>query len=630
MLIRSAHTGPVLPELHRRLRWLVLVVAAALFLLIGRLWQLQIVRGDRYFERALSNAVQKRHFVATRGRILDINGVPLADNRPAYNVYVVPRRFDGHARQQLADLLKLSDEELDTVDQRVRIGVRRGSKLPVMVLRDQSPERASLIEQESFRMPGVEVAHEAHRTYPNGNLAAHLLGYMNRITAEELARSDPDQYGDTDVVGRYGVERKWETYLRGHRGYERFVANARGQRVDGAKAEELIKGVRRVAPKAGLDVVLTIDIEVQRLVERAVTRFPAAAVVVSEVKSGRLLAVVSKPSFDSNVMTGNLTRQEEKRLNSDPRMPRLDKTLRLHYPPGSIYKFVLAAAAMEDAEISPEETFYCSGQHEHGHRTFGCTGSHGNIALAEAIQHSCNIYFWKLAERVGIDRMAEMAREFGLGVPTGLGINGDVSGRVPTRAWYERRTTFKTGYTLNAATGQGDVEVTVMQMAMAYNALANGGDLFVPQVVARFQKRSGEVVIELAPKRKRARRVKVSLSTLRTIQSGMYMTVNTPGGTAYDYARSSTVEYSGKTGTAQVRSKKKPAVIGNWNANGDHAWFAGFAPSSAPEISVVVLIEHGGPGGKVAAPVARRIVEGYFAHKRKVAKQERARDQARE
>jgi len=611
VLIRSAPgTGPVLPELHKRLRWLVVFVVTAFVALIGRLYQLQVVRGDEYYEEALSNVVQKRFLPSVRGKILDRDGVPLADNRPAFNIYVSPRTFDD-VGPELVRLLGLDEQEQTVMRERIETARERGAKSPQLVLDDQGADRAAIVEQASFRLEGVAVRHEPYRHYPNGDLAAHVIGYMNKMTSRELGEYRALGYQDSELIGRDGLEREWENHLRGKKGVEAYVVNARGQRVEGEEAARLIEGPRLVAPVGGHNVFLTIDAELQKLAERAVRRHSAAAVAVVEVQTGRILALVSKPSFDPNVMTGHLTRAQKALLDADPRKPFLDKTLQLHYPPGSLYKFVTAVAALEDGSVDEEEILFCPGWHEQGRRTFRCTSKHEKMTMVTAIQHSCNVYFWKVAERVGIDRMAEVSRDFGFGAPTGLGLNGDVPGRVPTRAWYEKHTSFKIGYTLNAATGQGDVEVTVLQLAMAYAAIANGGRLYVPQIVSRLETAAGDELFAYQPKLRRM--VSASPETLALMREGMRRVVGEEGGTAFQYAHSEIVEYAGKTGTAQVRGRRRQKLeVKGWHPHRDHAWFAGFAPLHNPEIAVVVLIEHGGPGGKTAGPVGRRIVEGYF------------------
>lgn len=615
MLIRGdSGAGPAVPELHRRLRWIIVVVVVAIVALGGRLWQLQVVRGEQYYEETLSNVVHERFLPSIRGQIRDRNGEPLANNRPAFNIYATPRTFSPEVAERLTRLLGLSDDEVALMEGRVRAGGARSRTSPVLIFEDQSRARAALVKQSGYQLPGIEVHDEPYRTYPHDGLAAHLIGYMNQMTDDEIVKYGPQGYDASELVGRYGLEREWENYLRGKKGIERYAVNARGQRIAAKDAAALIQGDPVVEPVAGHNLVLTIDAELQRLAERAVRGHPAAAVAVVEVNTGRILALVSKPSFEPDVMTGHLTRAEEALLLQDPRKPFIDKTLRQHYPPGSTYKFVAALAALEDGVIDEEERLLCPGYHKVGPQRFNCTSSHGPVNMAQAIQHSCNVYFWKLAEQVGIDRLADIAMDFGFGAPTGLGLNGDVPGRVPTRAWYEEHTSFKIGYTINTATGQGDVEVTVLQLAMAYAALANGGKLYVPQVVRRIETAGGESVVEFEPTLRR--QIKAKAENVSLVLRGMWMVVNEPGGSAFEYARSDEVTFAGKTGTAEVRGKRRrhaelPELKG-WHPYRSHAWFAGFAPADQPEIALVVLMEHGGFGGKVAAPVAKRIIEGYF------------------
>ncbi|MCA9680116.1 MAG: penicillin-binding protein 2 [Kofleriaceae bacterium] len=605
--------GVAIPELGRRLRWVALAMILAFCGLIGRLWQLQVVRGDRYYERTVSNVVHERFLPSIRGKIVDRNGVPLADNRPAFNIYVTPKEFGDH-QAELDRLLGLSEEESAKVTERLAAGQKRNPRQAVMVLEDQGEDRAALVQQARFRLAGVEVRHEPYRHYPQGELAAHLVGYMTQMNERELDRLAPLGYDASELIGRYGLEYEFENYLRGKKGIERFAVDARGQRIDDEAAAGLIQGERLIEPVAGYNVVSTIDARLQRLAERAVAPHRAAAVAVVEVKTGRILALVSKPSFDPNVMTGHLTRAEEALLNSDPRKPFTDKTLAARYPPGSTYKFVTAIAALEDGLGAEDEQIDCKGAIEVSGTRFRCTAAHGKLDMIGAIQHSCNVYFWQLAQRIGMDRMAAVAEAYGFGRPTQLGLNGDSGGRVPTKAWYEQHGRHRIGDTINAATGQGDVEVTVLQMTMAYAALANGGTRYVPQVVDRVEAADGHVVVQYEP------RVAAEIGTppevLDVLHRGMWKVVNERGGTAFDHAHSDVVEFAGKTGTAEVRTRKnkdKPKVeLEGWHPSRSHAWFAGYAPATDPEIAIVVLIEHGGPGGRVAGPVARQILEGWW------------------
>jgi penicillin-binding protein 2 len=609
--------GPALPELHKRLRWLALVVLAGFALLVGRLWQLQVMRGESYYARTVSNVVKERYLPSVRGKIVDHGGVALADNRPAFNIYATPKTLTPELKAELERMLGLSDDEIRKIDDRLAVGKKRDPKTPILVLEDQGRDRAALVEQARSRLPGVEVHHEPYRYYPQGDLAAHLIGYMTQMTAEEADRLTAQGYDPSDLVGRYGLESAWENYLRGKRGVEHYAVDARGQRLDNNAVAGLIHG--NVEPVPGANLVLTIDAELQRLAEKAVARVAAAAIVVVEVKTGRVRAIVSKPSFDPNVMTGHLTHAEYTLLMQDPRKPFIDKALRATYPPGSIFKFVTTLAAMEDGQAAEDESMFCTGSYELSGTRFRCHGYHERVDLLGAIKHSCDVYFWNLAQRIGLDRISDVARAFGMGAPTNLGINGDSGGRIPTKAWYEQRGRYKVGYATNAAIGQGDVEVTVMQMAMAYAALANGGTLFVPQVVERVESFEGRTIVSYDPKI--ARTVKMPADAVDTWKRGMWKVNNEPGGTAYDHGFSQAVQVMGKTGTAEVKKHHKDAEndkdLEKWNPNASHAWFAGWAPADDPELAIVVLIEHGGSGGTIAWPIAERILATYYTRKDK-------------
>ncbi|HEU0032817.1 MAG TPA: penicillin-binding protein 2 [Kofleriaceae bacterium] len=617
MLLRSGGSGgggPALPELHRRLKWVALGAVAAFLLLAGRLWQLQVMRGESYYERTVSNVVKERYLPSVRGKILDKKGVPLADNRPAFNIYAIPKQVDDKTKAELSRLLALSEDERTKIDERLELGKKRDPKKPIAILEDQGRDRAAIVEQA--QLAGVEVHHEPYRYYPQGDMAAHLVGYMSQMTEDEADRLLTQGYDTSELVGRYGLEAAWENYLRGKKGIERYAVDARGQRLDDKTAATLIQGERVTGAVPGANLVLTIDADLQKLIEKVITqsRVPAAAVVVVEPKTGKLRAVVSRPSFDPNVMTGHLTRQEDAMLRSDPRKPFIDKALRGTYAPGSVFKFVTTLAALEDGQAAEDESIFCTGEYQLSGTTFRCNGTHGKQDLVGAIQHSCNIYFWKLAERIGLDRIAETARQFGFGTPTNLGLNGDAGGRIPTKAWYEKQGRYKIGYATNAATGQGDVEVTVVQMAMAYAALANGGKLWVPQVVERVESSDGRPIASYPPKL--ARELKLPEDALDIWRRGMWKVTNAPGGTAFDHGYVSLVPVMGKTGTAEIRTKRHKEEderdLENWNPARSHAWFAGWAPADDPEIAIVVFVEHGGSGGRVAWPIAKQVLETYF------------------
>lgn len=612
MIMPGSSSGPALPELTRRLRAAIIVIAAGLLVLVGRLWQLQIIRGDGYRQRTESNAVKEHWLPSIRGKIVDRNGVALADNRPAFNLYVTPATYLIVA-PQLRSLLALSDEDAARIQDRVNAGARRGPRTPVLALEDIGHDRAIVVEQAALHLSGVEIREEMYRNYPQGELAANVVGYMGQMSGKELADRAKDGAEISDLVGRGGIEQKSEEYLRGKKGKVFYAVDAQGNRIDDALAADLLEGKPGWEPTAGFDVQLTIDVRLQKIAEKAVAPYLAAAVVVVDVKSGRILALVSKPSLDPNLMSGHVSSAELELLKHDPRLPFVDKTTNATYPPGSTFKFVTAFAALEDGQASEDEKITCTGHYQPTNQD--CDAEHGTLDLLGAIQKSCNVYFWNLAQRVGLDRMADVAKEYGLGRPTGLGLNGDAAGLIPTRHWYDSHGKYMFGYAINAATGQGDVEVTPMQMAMAYAAIANGGTLYVPQIVERMLDGDGKVVIQTLPVA--AGHMKTPPEIVDVWKRGMWKVVNELGGTANPYATSAIVPIAGKTGTAEVKSKSRrerieERTMEGWHPTNAHAWFAGFAPYDDPEVAIVVFVEHGGSGGKVAGPIAKQILEGYF------------------
>jgi penicillin-binding protein 2 len=313
-------------------------------------------------------------------------------------------------------------------------------------------------------------------------------------------------------------------------------------------------------------------------------------------------------------MTTGLSVEDHLALEENPFRPRIDKTVYENYFPGSVFKPFTAMAALEDGIITPEDVIHCSGFHEFGRRTFRCPRPHGDLSLEEAVVVSCNVFFFNLAEMTGMDRIARYAREFGFGEPTGVGINSEAKGFIPTRAWYDEKFPgqFRIGFTLNAAIGQGNVKTTLMQVASAYSSIANGGTIYKPQVVRRIETPEGDTVKEFHPEIKR--RVVVSQRSLDLMMESLTGVVEEEEGTAHT-ARNSSILLAGKTGTAQVARKPKKAgddLAKYYYMNRDHAWFAALAPADAPEVAVVVLVEHGGAGGEHAAPVAVEIARRYF------------------
>jgi penicillin-binding protein 2 len=436
------------------------------------------------------------------------------------------------------------------------------------------------------------------------------------MSREEQQRANPLGYEAGDTVGATGIERAWESYLRGQRGWEKRVVDARGRYRSGPAAEDLVDPPPRLDPIPGRDLRLSIDADLEQAIDRAMRPHAAGAVVVVDVRTGRLLALYSKPDFDSNDLSGGAgharVREAFTRLYADPLRPMLDKTMSGAFQPGSTMKPFSALAALEDHVVDPDHTEKCEGYVVFGRRIFRCSHVHGTVKLKDAIARSCNVYFFHLAEAVGMDRIARVAQAFGLGEKTGLGINPESPGRIPTRSWYalRYRGAFRVGFTLNMAIGEGDVTVTPLQLAMAYAAIANGGTLYQPQVVRSVETSDGAVVQEFPPRVRR--QVPVAPDDLRRVTDALFDVVNDPNGTAYP-ARDPALDVAGKTGTAQTGyvAKKAEDPKLEWFLSQNHAWFSSFAPTHAPEVAVTVLVEHGGSGPEVAVPVAMQIIHEY-------------------
>ncbi|HET6149095.1 MAG TPA: penicillin-binding protein 2 [Polyangia bacterium] len=612
--------------MRRRARFFGIFVMLAFVAIAGRLFYLQVIEGDTFYRLTSDNIIRTDPLPAVRGQIRDRKNRVLATIRPSYNLYVSPRQLTSDGFAKLRGVLGLGAEQAVEVWERL-LGERaaagaggaasssaREKERPVLLAEDISREAMAAIET-GLDVPGVRIVAVPRREYPFGGLASHLLGYMNEISAEELRAKKDEGYHAADLIGRTGIERQWEGYLRGRDGFEKIVVDRRG--LPRPNIRELIDGPGKLPAVPGNNVFLTLDVDVQRMAERSLRAYHAAAAVVMDVETGRLLALVSKPGFDPNEMSGHLSPEAQQRILADRYHPLRDKTLNETYFPGSTFKPVSALAALEDRLITPEDKTKCRGSYEFGRRRFKCTKTHLTVSLYEAIVQSCNVYFYEIGARPGMmDRLAKYGADMGLGAPTGLGLNGEEGGFIPTEAWYREQKKlnpkaegFQMGQSLNAVIGQGSTRVTLLQMVTMYAAIANGGKLWLPQVVERIESPDQKVLEEFAPRVRRE--LSVSPENLALIRQGLVGVVNEPKGTAYR-VHSREIEVAGKTGTAQVRRNPRHGeAISAYDQN-DHAWFVGFAPASSPKIAVAVLIEHGGHGGEVAAPAAMEIMKGYF------------------
>ncbi|MFO0610496.1 MAG: penicillin-binding protein 2 [Polyangiales bacterium] len=599
-------------EFRERIRWMNLVAVLVVCALVGRLFYEQVLRADHWSRIANDNVLRRIDLPTTRGIIRDARGRVIATNRPSYNVYIIPGFFRIENYPRLAEYLGLSRDERDRLEARMRSaeGPRRYHQL--LARADIDREALALIETHRADLPGVQVFAVPVRQYPFGELASHAVGFLNEVNADDLRAYRDRDYRAGERIGRSGLESAWESILRGRRGWVRLEHDVRGVMLSSRESLPELAPERRQEPVPGRDLVLSLDMELMRSIDRAFRGRPSGAAAVVDVRTGRVLALYSRPSIDPNLLITGIPPSIAREIDENPYRPRIDKTIYESYYPGSTFKPVSALAGLEAGLIDDRTQVSCNGRHELGRRVFRCQHNHGVVQLRRALVESCNIYFYTLAETISMDLIARMANEFGLGHRTGIGINQETPGFIPTRAWYVQEFgQFRTGFSLNMAIGQGNTRVTVLQMALMYAALANGGTLFVPQLVERVEGPDGQVIQSFSPTVRR--HVQIDNANLVRINTALAGVVADRAGTAHNAAIEE-VTIAGKTGTAQVAHSSLPSgdPRRNWYENRDHAWFAGFAPADAPEIAVVVLVEHGGSGGHEAAPLVSQIVRDWF------------------
>ncbi len=596
------------------------VIAAGIilaFLIFAvRLFQLQIVEGADLRSRSEQNFVRTVRLDAPRGDIVDREGRIRATSRPAYRVQVIPNELHGGDAtfRALAQILADAPSELSA-----RVGKPKGRKRfqPVLLRGDLGYERFAQVESHRYALPGVVTNIGPRRDYVESELAAHLLGTIGEIGTRQLAQPSFSDYEAGEVVGQFGLEARVESHLRGRAGGRNMVVDVAGREI------ELLDEIK---PVPGGRVVLTLDRDLQRAAEAAFRSEDPddpdkpdhmGALVAIDPGSGEILALASLPAYDPNAFAGGIDSVTWEGLVSDPWKPLRNRAVSGEYSPGSTYKAIVAAAGLSEKVITREEQVFCPGHFRLGRRIYRCwkRGGHGDVAMDAALKGSCDVYFYDLGVRLGIDRIARYARGFGLGNLTRIDLAAEKSGLVPTMEWKlrARGEQWIKGETVSAAIGQGYNLVTPIQLAVTYAAIANGGRVMRPQLIKRYETWDHRVVSIESPEE--LLRVPVSREILDIVRDGLIAVVQGEEGTG-GRARIKGIEVAGKSGTTQVVSldlvkDMEPEEIPI--PYRDHALFAAFAPAHAPEIVVVALVEHAGQGGgTVAAPIVQKVMARYF------------------
>jgi penicillin-binding protein 2 len=587
------------PEKRSREQRFVLLAALTLggFALIAvGLLQLQIVDHEEYQRLAQENRVRLEVLRAPRGTIFDRHGVLLADNVPSFNIVFRPLPAESTQRARaaidpawLARVSGIVEEDTTKVRELVRFANRSGQT--AVLRRNASFSVLAGVEESRAELPGIEVVIEPLRRYKYGPLAAHLLGYAGEINDEELAKRAGQGYRPGDLIGRSGVERSYEEMLRGRDGAEFVVVNAMGKRVS-----TLTEGPPKL-PTPGHDLVLTLDLEIQQALERAMANVGRGAAVAIDPRDGGILGMVSRPVYDPNEFSRGLSFARWAELSKGGANPLLNRAIQGVYPPGSTFKIVTMLAALRAGIAQPGSRLPqpCRGSYFFGGRSFGCwkREGHGSLDFIGAIQHSCDVYFYQIGPRLGLDRLAEASRQFGLGAITGIDLPQERKGLIPDEEWYRKRFgVMRKGAMLNLAIGQGELLVTPLQLALMAAQVAGAGRTIRPHVVSRVRDAGFE------PAKPERDDIVAESAVWSAVHQGLELVVTAGTGTA---SRVPDVRVAGKTGTAQ-----------NPHGN-DHALFVCYAPAEKPTIALAFVIENSGHGGSVAAPMAGAVLKQVFA-----------------
>jgi penicillin-binding protein 2 len=578
------------PLATRRKTFYFIITAAAIVFVL-RLSQLQLFSHEQYGKKSEENSVRPVVKEPIRGYMFDRNKKLIVDSRASYSVTVTPSEFKESVLPLLSTVL---DVDSELIKDRIRRGRLYSIFAPARIKRDVDFKTLAFIEENRDRLPGVGYHVETRRSYPTEVQASHLLGYAREISEQQLAKSD-GFYKPGDLIGFAGLEAKYETVLRGEKGYEFSMVDARGRIIG-----PLDNGKSDIQPKEGFDLYLSIDENLQALAEELLSG-KRGAIVALDPRNGELLALASGPDYPLSRFSGVTPPDLWDSLNTREDKPLFNRATMTRYPPGSTFKIVLATAALQEKVIDTNWRITCHGSFRFGNKIFKChtkTG-HGSVNVVEAIEKSCNVFFYNLMLKTGFEFWTKYGALYGFGSPTGIDIGEETAGLLPSEDYFDRvygKGKWTRGYLVSLAIGQGEIGASPIQMACYAMALANEGTIYQPHAVRAIYNKKTAKFDSVAYG---SRTLPVSPEVAGLLRQAMYLVVNGPGGTGAA-ARVAGISVAGKTGTAQNPHGK------------DHAWFVGFAPFENPKITVCVLVENAGFGGTQAAPLAAKLIERYL------------------
>lgn len=584
------------------------LVSVAFALITFRLWYLQIAKGEYFRDRSDNNRLQIVPLSAPRGHILDRSGHLLVSNRPAFNIELITENPTNEkpSVEALAKVLNLPEQQLLNQLKNQR---KRRKFEPKLLIKDVSRDVVAKVYANRFRLPGIIVNVVPARKYLRNDFAAHVLGYIREISQRQL---DTEKYKENrlgDLVGQAGLELVWENILQGKPGAQRVIVNANGNRVG---------ELERESDEIGDSIQLTIDSATQEAADNALKERPGAVVAV-DPRTGQVLAMSSSLRYDPNAFTSGIPQDMWQSLMENKKLR--NKTIQGGYPPGSVHKVFVAVAGLAEGVIKPSDTVHCPGSYSFVGRNYKChkkTG-HGTVNLHTAITQSCDVYFYQLGLKLGVDRIHKWLSLFGFDNATGIGLPDESSGLIPSSDWKRKAhknqgdKKWYAGETLSVAIGQGANKVTPLQTALGISTLVNGGHLYKPRIVKAILDKDGNFK-QRYDLPEEIYKIAIDQKILDLIKYGMVGVVNEPGGTGKraQLDKVFNIKVGGKTGTAQVVSLTKSKAEKNEEKYKDHAWFVGYAPAEDPQIVVVALMENAGGGGLNSAPVVRQVMEAFF------------------
>jgi penicillin-binding protein 2 len=595
------------------------IIIICFLIIVSRLWYLQVYKGEQFYRYSLENRLRKEVVKAPRGMIFSRNNQMLIHNIPRFDAVIVPQYLK-NKKESIKRISKILSMPIKSIEKILKKNRTQAKYRAVIIKKNISRKEVAIIETENVKLPGVRVQTFISREYTDKEIGGHLLGYISEISQTQLPKyrkRDKFHYKLGDFVGQSGLEEEMDRMLRGKDGFEFMEVDARGRmKRKNLTDDNLFSEIKNKNSKPGHNLRLTIDRDLQKVAYKSLGE-KVGSVVAVDVKTGEVLTMVSKPSFDPTKFSRGLTTEYWNSLINNDKNPLRDRTIQEHYAPGSTFKTITAIAALEEKIVTKEQEIFCDPTFRLGRRTYHDwrRGGHGYTNVYKSLKRSVDVYYYKIATQLDIDILARYANMFGFGKKTGILLPRETSGLMPTRQWKKKRfgVDWQLGETLSCVIGQSYILATPLQLALAYASIANGGTLYKPYLIKEVFSNTGEIIKKFTPEV--VQKAEIQDETFTAIKKGLFKVVNEERGTAWWY-RGRGIRMAGKTGTSQVKSMTSKELFSKCEEmdykSRHHGIFVAYAPADDPKIAVSVVVEHGCHGSSAAAPVARDVVTKYM------------------